>query len=116
MHSQLVDNNGSGSIEYTEFAEVMNNDAADVQFSDNPADPVPWGLHERIAPSRRTVVEQKGPLNMNGMNLLPKGDILRRLAEKIELKHANPTAAFVHYDQNSDGELDRWVVSLIKSM
>ena len=45
MHSQLIDNNGSGSIEYTEFAEVMNNDAADVQFSDNPADPVPWGLH-----------------------------------------------------------------------
>ena len=64
------------------------------------------------------------------MNLLPKHDILRRLAELIELKHRNVSAshcspprllsvqdaerrclqmgrAFMQYDKNRDGSIDR---------
>eukprot|EP01052_Picozoa_sp_SAG31_P020764 SAG31_NODE_1576_length_7838_cov_5.738468_3_plen_78_part_00 len=44
-----------------------------------------------------------------GLNLLPKHDVLRRLAEKLELKHSGwkLTRAFRKYDEDGSGKLDR---------
>ncbi len=120
----VVDINRDGKIQYIEFAETMK--VNDVQMS-FLAGPAPYAgewhgkaedkhdkkmLKGNIAvgagfkfaqPERERTQHQEG----YGLGMLPKHDILRRLAEAIELKHKNLGRAFMMYDKDKNGVLDR---------
>ena len=122
---KIVDNNADGKIQYIEFAETMKVPDIDTSMltSQSPyacistQDPQiqekqkKWlernaGTQVGPAAGGRTVYKAK-PGHIHGLNMLPKSDIVRRLAEQIECRHTDFMKAFRKYDRNGDGYLDR---------
>eukprot|EP01043_Picozoa_sp_COSAG02_P018097 COSAG02_NODE_836_length_16647_cov_17.589014_4_plen_441_part_00 len=119
----VVDINRDGKIQYIEFAETMK--VNDVQMS-LLAGPAPYAdewhgkaedhhdkkqLKGQIAVGGGKFTEAERDRTQHkkgyGLGMLPKHDILRRLAEAIELKHTNLGRAFMAYDKDKNGVLDR---------
>ena len=53
----------------------------------------------------RSFAQKNATVSVYGLNLLPKGDVVRKLAEQMETRHRQFTKAFRNYDRNHDGKL-----------
>jgi Ca2+-binding EF-hand superfamily protein len=121
---KVVDNNGDGMIQYLEFAETMK--VPDVETSKMAAN-APYAAVAMLGGNRRDaeraakwrernegqqlVAQGMGarhvakkqppkPGRIQGLNLLPKGDVLRKLAEQMEVRYRHFAKAFRHYDRH----------------
>jgi Ca2+-binding EF-hand superfamily protein len=120
----VVDLNRDGKIQYIEFAETMKVNDVQMSFLAGPA-PFAGAWHGK-AQDQHDRKNLKGQIAIGGdvkfgeperertqvkegygLGMLPKHDILRRLAEAIELKHTNLGRAFMAYDKDKNGVLDK---------
>ena len=119
----VVDVNRDGMIQYIEFAETMKVNDVQMSFLAGPApyaNAQEWhgkahdkqdrqgrGGNLQVGGAAAQVQVRTEAKTGYGLGLLPKHDVLRRLAEQIELKHKQVGRAFMAYDTDKDGSIDR---------
>lgn len=104
-----VDVDGEGSVDYNEFAEVLK--APDMQLSFMPTDAPFAGTADTSSMKTDLKVKRAGAFDGSkrkqmGMAMLPKDDILRQIAEKVESKSKNMRNVFRAFDEDKSGTVD----------
>jgi Ca2+-binding EF-hand superfamily protein len=103
-----VDVDGEGTVDYNEFAEVLK--APDMQLSFMPTES-PFASGQESQMKTDASLRRKGAFDGNkrkqmGLAMLPKDDILRQIAEKVEAKSKNLRNVFREFDEDKSGSVD----------